>query len=153
MPVLRSDQQATEQVSRSAQRLKRPTNGASEMTRGNRRRQTLALVLESLGQYSKSLQQQSEGEQSARIATQLAIILESFEQAASDEIKTADLDCQLQDLKHQLRRARSIKINTISPQVQPSRPYKAQSKLTRIVWGQWEISLRTKTLHSRSTDG
>jgi hypothetical protein len=154
MPVLRSDQQATvEKVSRSSQKRKRPISDAPELTRDSTNRQTLATVLENLGQYSKSMQQQSEGEQSTRIADQLAIILESFEQAAFDENKATDLDCQLQDLKHQLRRARSIRINAILPQVHASRPYNAQTKLTRIAWGHWEISLRTKTLHSRSCDG
>ena len=123
------------------------------MTRDDQQRQTLATVLESLGQYSKSMQQQSEGEQSTRIAAQLAIILESFEHAASDENNTADLDYQLQNLEHQLRRAKSIKINAISAQARVSKHYKAQSKLTRIAWGQWEISLRTKTLHSQSGNG
>ena len=154
MPELSSNQQArVEQVSQLSQKWKRPVSDAPEMTRDDQKRQTLAAVLESLGQYSKSMQQQSEGEQSTRIAAQLAIILESFEHAASDENNTADLDHQLQDLKHQLRRARSIKINAISAQAHASKHYKAQSKLTSIAWGQWEISLRTKTLHSRSSDG
>ncbi|GAB7326433.1 hypothetical protein MBLNU13_g10445t1 [Cladosporium sp. NU13] len=154
MPLLRSDQQATVgQVSRLSQKRKRPVSDAPVITRDAQKRQTLATVLESLGQYSKSIQQQSEGEQSTRIADQLAIVLESLEQVSFDENKATDLDCQLQDLKHQLRRARSIKINAISPQAHASRPYNAQTKLTRIAWGQCEISLRTKTLHSRSCDG
>lgn len=154
MPELRSDQQArVEQVSQLTQKRKRPVSDAPEMTRDDQKRQTLATVLESLGQYSKSMQQQSEGEQSTRIAAQLAIILESFEHAVSDEDNTADLDYRLQDLKHQLRRAKSIKINAISAQARTSKHYMAQSKIKMIAWGRWEISLMTKTLHSRSGDG
>lgn len=162
LPTLPSDQQtAVEYVSRSSQKRKRPVSDAPEILCDNRERQTLASVLESLGQYSTSIQQQRKGEQSTRIAAQLAIILEHFEQAAlepfekaaSNPRSTADLDRQLQDLRHQLRRATSIKINAVSPRAQASRQYKAQSKLTRIAWGRWEISLRTKTLHSRSFDG
>lgn len=162
VPTLPSDQQTTVgYVSRLSQKRKRPVSDAPGMPSGNRERQTLASVLESLGQYSTSIQQQSKGEQSTMIAAQLAIILEHFEQAAlesfeevaSDRETIADLERQLQDLKYQLRRATSIKINAISPQTHPSRQYKAQSKLTRITWGQWEISLCTKTLHSRSVHG
>jgi hypothetical protein len=154
IPIPSSNQHTTiEHVSRSSRKRKRSASNVSETTRDEQERQTLANVLESLGQYSKSIQQQSEGEQSTRIAAQLAIILERFEQAASDEDNTADLNRQLQDLKYQLRQARIIKINAISPLAHASRHYKAQSKLTRIVWGHWEISWSTKTLHSRSADG
>jgi hypothetical protein len=154
LPTLLADQQALiEHVSRSSQKRKRSVSDVAETTHDDRERQTLATVLESLGQYSKSMQQQSEGEQSTRIAAQLAFILESFEQAASGENKTADLESQLQDLKYQLRRARSIKINAVSPQARTSRPYKAYSKATRIISGNWQISLTTKVLHSRSIDG
>jgi hypothetical protein len=113
----------------------------------------LAAALKSLGQYSKSIQQQSKGDQSTRIVAQLSIILESFEQAVSDEEKTEDLDGQIRDLEDQLRRARHIKINAMSPRMRASRQYKAKTKLTRIVWGQWEISLSTKALQSQSVDG
>ena len=79
MPELPSDQQATvEQVSQVLQKRKRPLSDAPEMTRDNQERQTLATALESLGQYSKSIQQQVEGEQCTKIATQLAIVLETF---------------------------------------------------------------------------
>jgi hypothetical protein len=142
-----------EHVSRSSQKRKRSVSNVPETTQDDRERQTLSTVFESLAQYSKSMQQQSEGEQSTRIAAQLAFILESFEQAASGEKKTADLDSQLQDLKYQLRRARSIKINAVSPQARTSRPYKAYTKATRITSKRWQISLTTKVLHSRSTDG
>jgi hypothetical protein len=154
LPMLLADQQAMiEHVSRSSQKRKRSISNVPETTQDDRERQTLSTAFESLGQYSKSMQQQSEGEQSTRIAAQLAFILDSFEQAASGEDKTADLDSQLQDLKYQLRRARSIKINAVSPQARTSRPYKAYSKATRITSGRWQISFTTKVLHSRSING
>jgi hypothetical protein len=153
--MLPSNQQAAvEQVSRPSQKRKRSVSDNSEATHNSRERQTLATALESLGQYSKSMQQQSQGKQSTRIAAQLTIILESFEQAVPNDEKTEDLDGQLRDLEDQLRRARHIKINAISPRVRASgQQYKAQTKLTRITWGQWEISLSAKTLQSQSVDG
>lgn len=154
LPTLPSNQQTTvEYVSPSPQKRKRSVSDAPESTRGNRERQTLATVLESLGQYSKSMPQQSEGEQSGKIAAQLAVILESFEQALFDGEAAAGFEAQLRDLKDQLRRARRVKINAVSPRAQASRQYKAQSKLIRITWGRWEISLCTKILHLRSVDG
>lgn len=84
-PVSLGAQQAMmEHVSRSSQKRKRSVSEVPESTHGNGERQTLATVLESLGQYSKSMEQQSQGQQSTRIAAQLAVILKSFEQALSD---------------------------------------------------------------------
>jgi len=154
LPMSSDEQHAiVAHVSRSSQKRKRSVSNVPERTPDNRERQTLTAVLESLGQYSKSMQQQSEGEQSEKIAAQLAIILESFEQAASNGEDTGNLDRQLRDLKDQLRRAKRIEINAASPQAHTSRQYMAQSKLAKITFGQWEISLSTKILHSRSTDG
>lgn len=154
LPMLLREQQAmNKHVSRSSQKRKRSFSDTPEPTRDSRERQTLATALESLGQYSKSIQQQSEGEQSSRIAAQLAVISESFEQAASDGEDTGNLDRQVRNLKDQLRRAKGIEINSASPQAHTSRQYMAQSKLAKITSGQWEISLTTKILHSRSTNG
>lgn len=156
-PMLPSDQQAMfEQFSRSPQKRKRSVSdvpGTTKGTRDDRERQTLTTVLESLGQYSKSMQQRTEGEKSEQIATQLALILQSFEQAVSAGEKTDDLDHQVQDLQKQLHGAKHIKINAVLPPAHASKQYKAQGKLTRITFGHWEISLNTKTLHSQLVNG
>lgn len=121
--------------------------------RGGREPEFMATVLASLGQYSKSIQQQSEGEDSRKIAAQLSLILESLEQAAPCGRTTEVFDHCVQDLKNQLRRAKHIKINAPSPRAQVSRVYKADNKATRIISELWEISLTIKTLYLRSTDG
>jgi hypothetical protein len=153
-PVLSTDQQATvEHVLRPLLKRKRSASDASKTTHDTRERQTLAAALESLGHYSKSMQQQSEGGQSEKIATQVTLILQSFEQAVSAKEKTKDFDRQVQDLKEQLRRAKLIKVNAITRQARAATRLKGQSKLTRIAYGHWEISLSTKTLQSRLPDG
>jgi hypothetical protein len=138
---------------KSSQKRKRRVDDALYETRGSRERQTLSTVLESLGQYSKSIQQLSEGEDSRKIAAQLTVILESLEQAVTDGLPTDDLNQDLHDIRDQLLRAKRIKINAALPQAHASRPYKVESKFTAITTGRWEIWLNTKTLHSRSTFG
>lgn len=153
-PVLSTDQQATiEHVLRPSRKRKRSASDASETTHDARERQTLAAALESLGQYSKSMQQESKGEQSEKIAAQVALILQSFKESVSVGEKTEYLDRQVEDLKRQLRGAKRIKINALTPRARASTPYKAYSKLTRIACGTWEISLHTKTLQSYLPDG
>lgn len=136
LPVLSTDQQATvEHVLRPSLKRQRSASDVSETTHDTRERQTLAAALESLGKYSKSIQQQSEGEQGEKIATQVTLILQSLEQAVSANEKTEDFDRQVQDLKEQLRKATLIKINAISPQKRAATLLKGQNKLTRIAYG------------------
>lgn len=150
MPVLCGDHQVmVEQVSRSSQKRKRPVSDTSEMMRDNQERQTLATVLESLGQYSKSMQQEIDGEQGRMIAAQLTLILGCFQDTASGEERKEEFDRRVQDLKNQLRCAKRTKINARSPQSHSSRPYKIDSKFTIITSGRWTTSLTTRTTHSR----
>ena len=154
LPVLSTDQQATvEHVLRPSLKRKRSASDASETTHDTQDLQMLAAALESLGQYSKSMQQESEGAHSENIAAQVALILQSFRESVSVGEKTEDLDRQVEDLKRQLRGAKRIKINALTPRARSSTPYKAHSKLTRIAYGRWEISLSAKTLQSRLPDG
>lgn len=156
LPMLQNDtyQHATARdFARPLQKRKRSVGDVSDDTRDKRERQTLSTVLESLGRYSKSIQQQSEGEQSRKIAAQLMVILEAFEQVGPDADMTEDVDRRVRDLKDQLCRARRIKINAASLLTQTSRIQKAVSEFASISFGDWEISLHTKTSQSSSFDG
>lgn len=121
--------------------------------RTGRQGQTFAAVLESLAEYSKSMQQKKEGEQSKKIATQLTFILDMLGQAESSNDLPEDLDDEVQCLKDQLRQTKRIKINAPSPRTQLSQLRKANSKVVNVTFGQWQISLTTKTLESQSMNG
>lgn len=140
---------ADEQLTRLSLKRKRPVNDVGNAFPNNREQQSLASVLESLGGYSKSMQQQKEGGEGRKIAKQLMSILELLEQAGKDGDLAGDIDDQVHELKHQLRRAKHIKINQAMFRSRLHRPHKAVSKTASVAFGHWTISLKTKTLHLR----
>jgi hypothetical protein len=144
---------AIEEPARPSQKRKRSVEDVENNMEDGRHRVTLAAALENLGQYSKSMPQQREGREGSEIATQLTVILERLGQAKSDSDISPNLDDQVQRLLDQLRQTKRVKINAPSPRSQLLRLHKANHKVARVKFGQWQISLVTKTLTSRMVNG
>jgi hypothetical protein len=146
-------QPAIEDLARSSQKRKRSVEDVENDMQDGRQRLTLAAALESLGQYSKSMQQQRDGKEGSEIATQLTVILETLGQGRPDSDVSRGLDDQVERLLDQLRRTKRVKINAPPPRSQLSRLHKANHKVVHVRFGQWQISLLTKELTSRMVDG
>jgi hypothetical protein len=146
-------QPAVHALARPSQKRKRSAEDVENDTQDSRQRLTLAAALESLGQYSKSMQQQRDGKEGSEIAAQLTVILDRLEQERSDSVISQGLDDQVQRLLDQLRQTKRVKINAPPPRSQLLRLHKANHKVAHVKLGQWQISLVTKELTSRMANG
>jgi hypothetical protein len=144
---------AVDALTRPSQKRKRSVKDAENEMQDGRQRLTLAAALESLGQYSKSMQQQRDGKEGSEIAAQLTVILETLGQERSDSDISRGLDDQVQRLSEQLRLTKRVKINAPPPRPQLSRLHKANHKVVHVRFGQWQISLLSKEMTSRMIDG
>lgn len=144
---------SAEHLARTSQKRKRHVEDLGETLPGAGSRQTLATVLEALGEYSKSVQQLKEGDKGREIAAQLRLILESLSQAGQDGEALLDLDREVQKLRHQLQGTRRFKINGATPRPLVTEVRKANSKVFSVSSGHWKISLTIKTLTSRAAHG
>jgi hypothetical protein len=126
---------------------------ARENARSGEEQENLAIVLNSLGDCSKSGLQHVGGEQSKSIAALLAVVLDTLNQVAMGEALSGDADRQVQDLKDQLKRTKQIAINAACPRLQNAQLSRANSKIFSIATGHWQISLTVKTVVSQCTDG
>jgi hypothetical protein len=144
---------AVDALARPSQKRRRSVKDAENESQVGRKRLTLAAALESLGQYSKSMQQQRDGKEGSEIATQLTVILETLGQGRPDSDVSRGLDDQVERLLDQLQRTKRVKINAPPPRSQLLRLHKANHKVVHVRFGQWQISLLTKELTSRMVDG
>lgn len=135
----------------TSQKRKRSASNCEDAMHRAGPRQTLAVVLDSLGEYSRSMQQLKDGDKGREMAAQLQVILTSLNQTAQDEMVSKDLDDQIQKLQLQLRGTRRIKINGALPRPLTSGVHTANTKSFCVTIGHWAISLTTKTMTSRAS--
>jgi hypothetical protein len=126
---------------------------AGENARRGEEQEHLAVVLNSLEDFSKSGLPRVGGEQSKSVAALLAVVLDTLNQVAMGEARSGDTDRQVQDLKDQLKRTKQIAINAACPRLKNAQLSRANSKIFSITIGHWQISLTVKTVVSQCTDG
>jgi hypothetical protein len=133
--------------------LQRETYPGEARENARREQEHLAIVLNSLGNFSKSGLQDVGGEQSKSIAALLAVVLDTLKKVAVGEALSGEADRQVQDLKDQLKRTKFIKINAACPRLHNAQLSRADSKIFSIAIGHWQISLTVKTVVSQCTTG
>lgn len=125
-----------------------PDTTSIPASRQRRSQASLDAALACLEEYATGAQTQKTGSDSANIGAQLAIILNTMTQAEHGNVPSKEMNEQIENLQTQIKRSKSISINTPCARQRVAQFSRAESKILSVDFGHWQISLMTKTVKS-----
>lgn len=121
---------------------------------------SLEHVLNKLGKFSKSIQDQRVGKDAKKIAHRISILINAVKQQAAipGGIKPHDLvsdhsETDFEDIGSCLLVAKRVDVNTGFRRIDRTKLIRVVRKRNTVTFGQWEISLSTSTFESRDESG
>ena len=130
-----------------------PKECIDHATSQDRPQQCLAVVLDSLKGYATSAQQSKTDENSPKISAQLAVILNIVRLTEHGKVTPSAVYHQIRNLLLQLARPSCVKINVARPRQRVTQFSRAESRMHKINFGHWQISLTTKIVKSWCVNG
>lgn len=129
----------------SLSKRKRASDDGGQLVRKSRDNDCKALeaALANLGKSLNVQEHLEKGEKGIMIAAYLSSVLKTLRQIEYNHSSTVDTNLQPNDLIHQLKQTRCIKLNTAFPQRYVSLLSQQQSRVVGAQVGHWRVSLNT----------
>jgi hypothetical protein len=138
---------------------KRPSD-EDKYPRKLNKEESLEHVLNKLGKFSKSIQDQRIGKDAKKIARRIALVVGAVKQEAGlttlsglEDVHTKHDEDDFENISNNLIVAKRVDINTGFRRTKNTRLTRVVRKWDEITFEQWKISLRTSIFEFRNEDG